>query len=390
MPEYRRMRNLHFLPGILAAIGLATVGQGGVKAAELRERWIYFATNLAVDRNIDDLKATFDQAAKAGCNGVLLDDSKFGKLGDMPAHYFENVNRVKQIAAADHLQIVPSVFPIGYSESLLWHNPNLAEGMPVKEALFIVKGGVAQLQPDPPVELRGADFRNLSLWSFHDPNMIAGDGAITVKSPGGQNARIAQRVKLHPFRQYHIAVEVKTNHFSGTPQVTILGHGDEPLNYANLGTKGTQDWTTEHVVFNSLDNNEVGIYFGCWDGKEGTLSWRNPRMEETALVNLLRRDGAPLTVKTEEGRTLAEGRDFAKVVDPRMGTVPWSGAYEVWHAPPAIHTPLPDGTRLRVSFYHAVLVNDGQVTICPRSRRRWNCCATRPGECTLRGAPRAT
>ena len=51
------------------------------------------------------------------------------------------------------LEIVPALFNIEYSNNLLWHDPNLAEGLPVKDALFVVSGGEARLVPDPPVSL---------------------------------------------------------------------------------------------------------------------------------------------------------------------------------------------------------------------------------------------
>jgi hypothetical protein len=70
-------------------------------------------------------------------------------------------------------------------------------------------------------------------------------------------------------------------------------------------------------------------------------------------------------VKDDKGALLAEGRDFEKVVDPFMGNKPWNGAYDIYHEPPAIKTSLPDGTRLRVSYYHVATVYDDQAMICP-------------------------
>src|SRR5439155_12714320 len=87
----------------------------------LEKRWVYCSVNLWVDKNLDTLEGVLRRAAKAGYNGVLLADSKFGKLGEMDARYFRNVERVKQLAAELKLEIVPAVFPIGYSESLLGH-----------------------------------------------------------------------------------------------------------------------------------------------------------------------------------------------------------------------------------------------------------------------------
>lgn len=326
--------------------------------AELAKRWVYCSFNLWVDKNVDELDGLMRRAARAGYNGILLADSKFGKLGDMDAHYFRNVARVKRLAAELKLEIVPEVFPIGYSESLLWHDPNLAEGLPVRDALFAVHDGLARAVADPPVAFRPK-------WDWKDAGVVFEDGVARVTDPAGQNARLVQKMPVSPFRQYHISVRVKTVDFQGTPEVKVLASG-QALNYANLGVKRTQDWTLHHVVFNSLTNSAVSVYFGCWDGRTGTLWWRDPQIEEAGLVNVIRRDGAPLTVKPEHGPALIESRDFEPVVDPRMGTVPWKGAYEVWHEPPPICVRnLPDGTRLRVAFYHAITVGDGQVMICP-------------------------
>jgi hypothetical protein len=92
-------------------------------------------------------------------------------------------------------------------------------------------------------------------------------------------------------------------------------------------------------------------------------------LEEVGLVNLVRRGGAPFTVKRENGTVLTEGRDYLAVADPLMGNKPWKGAYDVWHEPPVIRTQLPEGTRLRVSSYHAVTVHDDQAMICPSEPR---------------------
>jgi hypothetical protein len=356
-------------PVILLIACVALVLASNASELKLAHRWVYCPTNLLVDKNADEVIALINRAAKAGYNGMLLSDSKSSRLGEMDARYFRNVERVKKAAAAEKVQIVPAVFPIGYSESLLSHDPNLAEGLPVRDALFVVRNGEARCAPDPPVSLRGGQFDDLKKWSFHDETVVLDNGAARVTDPRGRNARVTQKLSVRPFRQYHISVSVKTQDFKGTPEVKAIGGSGRELNFAHLGAKPTQDWTMHHVVFNSLDNDMVNVYFGCWGGSTGSLWWRDAKIEEVGLVNLVRRDGAPFEVKREDGQALAEGRDFQKVIDPRMGAVPWKGGFEVWHDPPAIRTSLPEGTRLRVSFYHAITVYDGQVMICPSEPR---------------------
>lgn len=313
---------------------------------DLQDKWVYVSVNLWVDKNLETVESVFRRAAKAGYNGILLADSKFGKLGDMDTRYFRNVDRVKKLAAELKLEIVPAVFPVGYSESILWHDPNLAEALPVRDAPFVVKDGVARIVPD---------RRDLAKPDWKDETVSAD---FEVVDPKGKNSRIVFKLKLEPFRQYHVSAKIRTKDFRGTPEIKALV-GSRSLIHSHLGAKPTQDWTEHHAVFNSLENREINLYFGCWDGRTGTLAWKDLAIEEVGLLNVVRRDGAPLVVK-RDGKKID-----ADVTDPRMGTVPWKGGYEVWHEPPLLRVDAPDGTELSVSYHHVVTIHDGQVMICP-------------------------
>src|SRR4029078_8242383 len=80
------------------------------------QRWFYAPFNLLVDKNVDELIGLMKRAQKSGYNGVLLADYKFNILGKMPERYFKNVERVKKAADELGLEIVPAIFPIGYSD----------------------------------------------------------------------------------------------------------------------------------------------------------------------------------------------------------------------------------------------------------------------------------
>jgi hypothetical protein len=326
-----------------------------------RQLWLYYPANLLVDKNIDKLQEIWSRAAAAGYTHVLLADSKFSRLSEMDSRYFRNVDRVKKIAADVKLTLVPALFSIGYSNDLLSRNPNLAEGLPVKDALFIVKSSIATLQSDPPVSFNRK-------FGFVDETVKLDQAAgVATITDNPSNARMNQKLKLTPHRHYHISVQVKTDNYTGQPEVKALA-GAWSLNWTNLGVKRTQDWTTHHVTFNTLDNADVNVYFGVWGKATGTLQWRNWKIEEVGLLNVLRRPGAPLSVKLDDdGKTLEEGKDFEPVKDPRMGSVPWPGEYEVYHDSPPIRlrNNLADGTKLRVSWYHPHLVYDGQIMVCP-------------------------
>ncbi len=372
-----RGASLRRIAATLTLVAAAAAVRAAPERLALPKRWVYVATNLLVDENVDELDALMTRAAKDGFNGIALNDSKFGRLAEMDSRYFRNVERVKKAAKESGIEIVPGVAPIGYSESILGRDPNLAEALPVKDALFVVRNGGARCVADPRVSLAGGDFATGGGWSWKDDAVVVADGAARVENPKG-NARIAWKIRVAPFRQYHVAVGVKTRDFHGDARVNAIGPDGRALVCSDLGVKPTQDWTERHAVFNSLGNEEVTVYLGEWGGASGELAWRGARIEEVGLLNVVRREGAPLSVRPERPasngpspeappRPLVEGADFAPVVDPRMGVVPWPGGYEIWHEPPTIKlkSPLPDGTRLRVSYFHVVTVGDGQVTICP-------------------------
>ncbi|MDB5321178.1 MAG: hypothetical protein JWN40_2809, partial [Phycisphaerales bacterium] len=323
-----------------------------------RELWVYYPTNLLVDQNVDKLRQIWGRAAGAGYTHVLLADSKFSRLGAMDKRYFANVERTKQIAAELKLTIVPALFPVGYSNDLLANDPNLAEGLPVKDALFVVKDNVAQLKAE-----GGVAFR--AKFDFVDEGIKVDQAErVATVSDNAANARLNQKMKLTPYRHYHVSVQVKTEGYTGHPEIKALTADGVSLNWTNLHVKPTQDWTTHHVTFNSLAHTDVAVYLGVWGAAKGTLRWKDWKIEEVGLLNVLRRDGAPLTVRAGEKR-LVEGTDFEAIKDPRMGMVPWAGGYEVFHESPGIHTKgLADGTELRVSWYHPHVVYDEQMACC--------------------------
>ena len=325
--------------------------------AEQPQLWLYYSTNLQVDKNIESLRDTWSRAAKVGYTHVLITDSKFAKLGDlgdMTRPYFRNIEKTKQIASELKLQLVPAMFGVGYSNSMLWHDPNLAEGLPVRDQPFIVKSGEAR---------PSIDIRFPAKPAFKDDAVhVEVDLATITDNPS--NARLTYSLKLPSYRCYHISVKVKTTDYTGHPEIHVRSDKERELQWQSLGVKHSQDWTEHHVVFNTLDGNAVTIYFGVWGNAKGTLQWKEWKLEEAGPVNVLRRPGAPFVVKTEDGKALTEGQDYEPVADPKLGSAPWKGAYDSWHEATTIRTKLPDGTKLLVSWSHPAIIYDEQVSAC--------------------------
>jgi len=339
-----------------------------ISSASGLEKWLYSPTNLQVDRNVDKLSDLWRRAATAGYTHILLADPKMAKLGDlgeMTSTYFKNVERVKMLADELKVQLVPAIFDVGYSNSILWHDPNLIEAMPVRNLPLVVHGGVARFETGDAPSLPGGDFSDLKKWSWKDANVVSDNGTARITDANGENARIVQKLNVQPFRQFHVSVRIKTQDLKGSPEIKALSPTGVSLAWDHLGTKATQDWTIHHAVFNSQNNTEISLFFGMWGGRSGSLWWDDAKVEEVAFLNLTRRPGTPLVVTTADGKALDEKTDFERLTDPLLGTKPWPGSYTVYHEPPLLKTKLPDGTRLLASYYHGVTVYDGQAMICP-------------------------
>jgi hypothetical protein len=179
-----------------------------------------------------------------------------------------------------------------------------------------------------------------------------------------RHCRVNQPLKLQPHRQYHLSFWVKTENMApADPEVKVLtSDASHEINFQTFHADRTQDWKHYDLVFNSLEYSDGLLYLGSWNGKEGKLWWDDLILEEIGLVNVLRRPGCPVTVRGDTGTAYEEGRDYEKIVDPQLH--PW----RAYHEAPAIKL-LPkgriqEGERLRVSYYHPIIVYEDRITSC--------------------------
>lgn len=414
---------------LLALLALST---GAQSQTPLEYRWVYVMQNLQVEANVGKVEDLMRRAKKAGYNGIVLADYKLSVLNQVPDYYFKNVAKVQATAKQLGIEIIPAVFAVGYSSGLLSHDPNLAEGMPVKDLEMVVEKGVAKIAPEEAVTVQNLDFESsngdkVSGFGFQDDigqttfadQAVKHGGAQSLRMehmetvhPGGGNCRVSQLFKVKPWRQYHISVWMKTEGFvgAGDARIAVLTTEGKSVSFSELGLKPTQDWTQHHVVFNSQGNSELRLYFGVWGGGKGKLWWDDGRVEPVAFLNVLRRGGCPLVVRVAgsslvagarnlhppaplpplrggatysslrseqgEGEVLVETKDFDPIKDPKLGTVPWPGGFQVVHESPELKIVSSrrdlEGKRLRVSYYHLATTLEDQVTICPSEPKTYD------------------
>jgi hypothetical protein len=354
----------------------------------LPHRWIYLQTGLLPDAHRAKTMALLDRIAAEGYNGVVFADYKFMRWDTLPPEYTKHWRELRDTCSRLKLTLIAAVMPMGYSNSLLSRDPNLAEGVPIRDAPFIILQGTLVPNESVPILNGGFEvFKNNtpSEWAFVDsPGEIAfrdtavkstGTASLRMQEvaryePRHRHARVCQKLKLAPFRAYHVSVSVKTQDWDAEDtRIMALGADGRTLNFQTLPILKTMDWTRLDITFNTLDSAEVSLYLGTWAGSSGTIWWDDVRVEPAGFVNVLRRAGTPLRITSNSGAIVyEEGRDFETVRDPLTGMDPCAGDSTAWHTPPVIRllpgSRLQEGQRIRASYYHASVINEGSVACC--------------------------
>lgn len=341
----------------------------------LQKRWLFIWRNMDDPKEVERVIERLPRAASAGYNGVALSHNV------APS----KAAQLKQAAKQNGLDLI----------AIVMGNPkdrNYVEGVLTTNALFVVKDRRAVLQQDNPTQVLNGDFENVSgnhfkSWSFQDDEGITtfadrevvhnGKVSLRMENIGKnqyQHCRLSQPLKLQPHRQYHISFWVKTEALSpADPEVKILTtDGQHSISFQSFHVQKTQDWKQYHLVFNSFDYSDGRLYIGTWSGKTGKLWWDDLQIDEIGLVNILRRPGCPVSVHGEDGTVFEEGRDFERIVDPVLN--PWHSFHEAPAIKLTASSRIHDGTRLRVSYYHPIVIYEDRVTGClsePRIFEDW-------------------
>jgi hypothetical protein len=358
-----------------ALAGCSLAQQSPLPRQTMQKRWLFVWRDMSDPKEVDRMIARFPQAQADGYNGVVFSPN-------IPA---EKAAAVRAAAKQYGLDLIAIV--MGGT-----HDPNYVEGVLSRDALFVAHNGIATFQPDNPTKVVNGDFEEVTDnhfggWAFQDDEGVTtfadhqvvhgGKTALRMENVGKnqyRHCRLAQPIALQPHRQYRVSFWVKTEDLvPADPEVKILTPDSRyGISFQTFHVEPTQDWTHYDLVFNSLDNDSAMLYLGSWYGKEGKFWWDDLTIEEIGLVNVLRRPGCPVTVRSENGMTYEEGRDYVRIEDPQLH--PW----RAYHEGPSItltpDTRITDGERLRVSYYHPIIVYRDRVTSClsePKIFEEW-------------------
>lgn len=365
---------------LLSFIVLGVLTHGGTQMNQDRFVWI-FGWGLRGDNDVAEITRILETAAQHRYNGAVL-SAGLDTLCKQPPEYFRRLEEVRQACERNGLELIPSVFSVGYGGGILGHNRHLAEGLAVNDAPFVVRNGEAWIASDPHVRIVNGDFEQFEGnrfkgYNFHDQpgevsfadTQVVHGGKASLRMENFQanphgHGRVMQEIAVKPRRCYRVAIWVKTENLQPSDSFRVQAlAGNRSLAPRSFNLPPTSDWRRLTMIFNSLSFDRVRLYAGVWGGREGKFWLDDWTIEEVGPINVLRRPGTPVTVKSEDGSvTYEEGKDYAPLQDPQFSP------YRIeQNAPPLRLLPdsrIQDGQMLRVSWYHPMVIHDSQVTIC--------------------------
>jgi len=363
-PLYWGMSVAASLTGALLVSRVGAAPEPTATRPAMQKRWLFVWRNMSDPKEVDRMIARFPRAQAAGYNGVAFSYR-------IPENKAPELREAAKKHGLDLIAIVMG-------------NPrdrNYYEGMLSKDTRFTARAGALVHEPENP-RLVNADFETVTGnrftgWPMQDDDGVTsfadhdvahgGKTSLRMESIGKnqyRHCRLAQPLKLQPHRQYRISFWLKTENMApADPEVKVLTMDTgRAVSFQTIRAERTQDWKQYDLVFNSGEQSAARLYLGSWGGRDGKVWWDDLSVEEIGLVNVLRRPGCPVTIRGENGTAYEEGRDFQKVVDPQLQP------YRAYHTPPVMKlTPnsrIAEGERLRVSYYHPVIVYEDRLTGC--------------------------
>ena len=345
-------------------------------------RWVYVGLSFKSDEHVEEVREIARTASEHGLTAMVLsgmDRISLGSPDDL-----ERLRKIKAIADQYHLEVIPAGFNTGYGGAILEHNKNLAEGMLVKDSLFVCRDGEGSFAADSPAKLQNGGFELFQgnrfaafekqdepgKKTFVDTSVFhSGRASLRIENFGDTKAgiaRVAQQIRVTPNRCYRVSVWVRTEDVEPASLFSIKAYtadGRDLSPFEPPAPSPTSGWRQVTTAFNSWYADTIELNFGVFEGVKGKVWVDDAEIEEVGLMNVIRRKGTPLSVRDEASGTFyEEGRDFAPVSDPHLD-FQWTHAMSTIGLLPAGR--IPNGARLRVSYYHGTTIYNDQTPACP-------------------------
>jgi len=389
-----------------------------VHGSELEDRLIYVRSNLQDQADVNSIINILNTASNYCYTGIVLQSNILNYIYDYSGSIDGRVNDTLDSGFGDRwtnlktilnhakslgLDVYPKTANFGASLSILVHNPNLAEGIAIVDAPFVVENINGNLQlvndPDDNFPLLNGNFNSsdntgFQHWTVSGYNGTSafnnvifnvvenGSNCIKIENPGSfgeGHVNVRQTVSgLQEFREYHISMKIKTQNYSNPGGISVEVFNQERTHYLQWNKPTyrypdgsietlpeSQDWRTYDMTFNTLDNSELTIEIRNWGGGTGTAWIDDIVITPTKFNNVLKRNDTPIVIKDSAGNTLNENELKNQIVDPLLGRDGWTGNISIWHEQPQVTIPnssnLANGDKVHISYYTTTTIRNGGI-----------------------------
>ncbi|UCH83255.1 MAG: family 20 glycosylhydrolase [Candidatus Latescibacterota bacterium] len=380
------------LRGVLKHQQLFTVDSDYMSSST--HRLVFVRRNLSDSSHVDDIEWIVQQASDHGYSGLVLSGSFDGiPKKEESDEYYGRLRKVDQVCDKYNIELIPLMFSVGYG-GILTNNRHLAAALPVINMPLVVRDGVGVLTRDHSIGFYDGGFERYETGETPSNTFSDKPGTVsvidnTVSKEGNQSlrfqnftassdgkARFIKRLSVQPFRCYEISCWVKTEDLdSGSGfMIQVITELGRKLMFWQPKIEDTSDWTEVRTGFNSLDADEVRIYAGVWGGDSGRFWIDEVAIREVGFLNVLRRPGTPISVRSADTGTLYEkGRDYEITEEESL-------TYLFDHPEPVLKTlsggRIGNNEALLVDYFQALGLKrgSGQMGVCmsePKSYELW-------------------
>lgn len=317
--------------------------------------WVYIKGNL---QKSEDRIALMRRAKAAGCSGVILADILLGIPAALTTDPFRSkLRRLLEEASSLDLRVVLATLGVGWSPDALATEPNLAEAQPVTARVAVAPDGKTIVPVEKPLAFHG-DFASLESWVTSDKGErvrldapFRGVQSVAFEA-GMRPASVSTSLPTRAGAQYHVSWWAKTDGFYGATDVRVSDAFGQLFWFdkSQMPVAPTQGWTRYDYAF--IARSPTTITVAMPGPSNGSVWFDSLGVEETALVNVVRRGGCPLTL-----RDAASGRRYLEITDYLVTGEPGGagGTFPPWHPPQTLAVQpgsrLRPGQRLDLTYY---------------------------------------
>jgi hypothetical protein len=363
-----------------------------VDAPRWPNRWQVAGADISEDEEMQQLKTLIANASFYKMNGIVFDESSLGKIPLMSEDYRKKLGEIADFAKLRGVDMIPASTPWNNTSAALARNVNFAAGLPVYGQRFVIDDSVARVVPIINVtpengsfekyheipggyEIEGFDAVSAVIDSEHS---ASGEVSLRFDNTSGGTMGFEYSTEVAQHKQYRLSFKyrTKTNNPNGMHCMVYISSTDyaseldyrKLIHFQTVGLEHTNEWRQANILFNPLEKEQA--FVKIFVTPENDTAWIDDfNIEETAFVNILRREGAEFHVSHQILDILyTEGDDYARLEDPMLGMAGGTpGNYDNYHTPPEFRvlpeSSIREGDTLIMSYFHAFPYPEDRVSM---------------------------